>query len=111
MRRIRIPRAPSALFTIAIAAAGAVSVSAGGGGSGGGGGLVLVDFNQDGEDNLPLNRVLLFQFSAPVDPNTVGPSSIQIRQGPAFGQSVFGKYIIDGPNVRFEPALPGLCDL
>jgi hypothetical protein len=55
--------------------------------------------------------VLVFTFSAAIDPNTVGPSSIQIREGPTFGAAVFGKYIVDGNVVRFEPRLAGLCDL
>ena len=88
-----------------------------GGGTGGAGsgdtlsGLVLVDFLQSGQDNMPLNRVLEFRFSSPLDPNTIGPASIQIREGPSFGQAVFGKYIIQADRVFFEPRLPGLCDL
>jgi hypothetical protein len=87
------------------------------GGSGGSGtgetipGVVLVNFEQSGQDNVPLNRVLKFIFSAAIDPNSVGPASIQIRKGPTFGEAVFGKYIVDENVVRFEPRLPGLCDL
>src|SRR5687768_9906449 len=82
------------------------------GGSGGSGtgetipGVVLVNFEQSGQDNVPLNRVLKFIFSAPIDPNSVGPASIQIRRGPTFGEAVFGKYIVDENVVRFEPRLP-----
>ena len=87
------------------------------GGSGGSGsgetipGVVLVDFGQSGQDNVPLNRVLEFTFSAAIDPNSVGPASIQIRRGPTYGEAVFGNYVVNGEVVRFEPRLPGLCDL
>src|SRR5689334_7910416 len=79
------------------------------GGSGGSGsgntlpGVVLVNFEQSGEDNVPLNRVLQFTFSSAIDPNSVGPASIQIREGPTFGAAVFGNYIVDQNVVRFEP--------
>jgi hypothetical protein len=87
------------------------------GGSGGSGtgetipGVVLTDFEQSGQDNVPLNRVLKFTFSSPIDPSSVGPASIQIREGPTFGAAVFGRYIVSGNVVRFEPRLAGLCDL
>lgn len=101
--------------SVAAVAVSVTSVSCGGSGGSGTGdtlpGVVLVDFLQQGEDNVPLNRTLEFLFSSPLDPATVGPASIQIRQGPAFGQAIFGKYIIQGARVFFEPALPGLCDL
>src|SRR5437868_5329347 len=114
-----IPRRSPGLFSVlsvvAASTLGAVSVACGGGGGGGGGnvapGMILVNFVQAGEDNVPLNRILEFDFSAPLDPNSVGPSSIQIRVGPDFGQSVFGQYVIEGSTVFFEPRLPGLCDL
>ena len=103
------------LALLAASLVGALGAGCGGGGGSGSGdtlpGVVLVNFAQAGEDNVPLNRVLEFVFSAPLDPASVGPASIQIRQGPTFGASVFGKYIVEGNTVRFEPALPGLCDL
>jgi hypothetical protein len=102
------------LAVLALVGVGASAVACGGGGGGGSSatlpGLILVDFLQAGQDNVPLNRVLEFTFSSPLDPNTVGPSSLQIREGPSFGQQIFGKYIIQGNRVFFEPALPGLCD-
>src|SRR5687768_5819844 len=92
----------------------ATGCGGGGGGSGSGDtlpGLILVDFLQAGQDNVPLNRVLEFRFSSPIDPKTIGPESLQIRQGPLFGSQIFGQYIIQGSTVFFEPALAGLCDL
>jgi hypothetical protein len=100
----------SMLFASLVVAGGA---GCGGGGGGGGAapqGMVLVDFIQAGQDNVPLNRVLEFVFSDAIDPTSVGPSSLQIREGPSFGAAIFGKYIIQGDRVFFEPALPGLCD-
>ncbi len=90
------------------------SACGGGGGSSTGDtlkGVVLVDFLQSGQDNVPLNRTLEFRFSAPIDPNSVNPDSIQIRQGTLFGAQVFGKFIVQGSTIYFEPKLPGLCDL
>ena len=85
-----------------------------GGGAGGeaaGRGLALVSFSLDGVDNAVLNQVLIFNFSGAVDPASVSLASIQIREGPAFGISVHGVYVVDGATVRFEPRLPTLCDL
>src|SRR5262245_17233568 len=83
-------RLGSSLAVAAAAGLGAASVACGGGGGSGSGdtlkGVVLVDFQQAGQDNLPLNRILEMDFSSPLDPNTVGPASIQIRVGPSFGQ-------------------------
>ncbi|MBL9088200.1 MAG: Ig-like domain-containing protein [Planctomycetia bacterium] len=91
-------------------------VACGGGGSAGGGGstpagIVLVDFLQRGQDNVPLNRTLEFVFSDVLDPDSVKPDSFQIRVGPAFGPQVTGIAVVEGPRVRFEPRLPGRCDL
>jgi len=85
-----------------------------GGASGGeaaGRGLSLMNFSHDGVDNAVLNQVLFFEFSGNVAPATITQASIQIREGPAFGASVAGTYIVDGATVRFEPRLPTLCDL
>ena len=77
----------------------ALAVTASGAGCGGAGGatsgetlvgVVLVNFEQSGHDNVPLNRVLEFVFSSPIDPDSVGPASIQMRQGPAFGAAFSG---------------------
>jgi hypothetical protein len=103
-----------ALFLTALSAGAGLAACGGSGGSGTGEtipGVVLVDFEQSGQDNVPLNRVLKFTFSSPIDPSSVGPASIQIREGPTFGAAVFGKYIVSGNVVRFEPRLAGLCDL
>ncbi len=90
-------------------------VACGGGGGSSTGetlrGVVLVDFLQAGQDNVPLNRTLEFRFSGPIDPRSVNPDSIQVRSGALFGSQVFGTYIIEGSTVRFEPKLASLCDL
>jgi hypothetical protein len=113
---VRTPaRTLSLLPRLLLTAAAAALVSCGGAGGSGTGetipGLVLVRFEQSGQDNVPLNRVLTFTFSSPIDPRSVGPASIQIREGPTFGAAVFGRYVIDDHVVRFEPRLSGLCDL
>jgi hypothetical protein len=97
-------------FLAALFACTSACGSGGGGGGGGGSGLVLVNFLQASEDRIPLNQVLEFRFSGDLDPDTVSPASIQIRQGPAFGASVEGRYVVVGSRVFFEPRLPGTCD-
>ncbi|MDJ0975072.1 MAG: Ig-like domain-containing protein [Planctomycetota bacterium] len=62
-------------------------------------------------DNVPLNCRLTFEFSEPVDASTIGPDSIQVRQGDAFGMTAPGTFVVEGATVYFEPRLPGLCDL
>jgi hypothetical protein len=115
------PKAPARRRSAAVVLVAALLVASlatsCGGGSGGSGtgdtlpGMILVDFIQSGQDNLPLNRTLEFIFSSLVDPATVGPSSMQIRVGPANGLSVDGDYVVQGERVFFEPRIPGLCDL
>ena len=84
-------------FAIGVIALG--SLAFGGTGCGGSGGsqagatlpgVVLINFVQSNQDNVPLNRALEFRFSSPIDPTTVNPDSIQIRVGPLFGQGVVG---------------------
>src|SRR5262245_672499 len=92
----------------------AASSCGGAGGSGTGDtlkGVTLVSFVQAQEDNVPLNRSLEFIFSSPIDPDSIGPAAIQIREGPAYGLQVEGRFIITGNRVFFEPHLPSLCDL
>jgi hypothetical protein len=109
-----------ALVGVLMAALGGLALVSAGCGSGGssdnatggnGADPILLSFTQAGQDNLALNRILKFKFSGPIDPATVGPTSIQIRQGNAFGLSVPGTFRVDGSIVTFEPRLPGLCDL
>lgn len=101
---------------LAIVAMAVFSTACGGAGggqgpSGAGQGLVLVSFIQAGIDNIPLNEVLEFRFSEPVNAATINPASIQIRQGNAFGATVKGTFEVSGSTVLFRPQLPGLCDL
>lgn len=101
------------LVVLTMAVFGTACGGAGGGQgpSGAGQGLVLVSFIQAGIDNVPLNDVLEFRFSEPVDGATINPASIQIRQGDAFGATVAGAFEVLGSRVLFRPQLPGLCDL
>ena len=105
------------LAALAGALLATLMTSACGGGRGGPGpdgagqGLILINFLQSGADNIALNTILEFQFSEPVLASSVDTSSIQIRKGPSFGESVPGVFRIEGASVFFEPRLPGLCDL
>jgi len=101
----------AAFLILALFACVAPGCGGGAGGEAAGRGLALLNFSLDGVDNAVLNQVLLFNFSGSVDPATISPASIQIREGPAFGASVEGIYVVTGSTVRFEPRLPTLCDL
>lgn len=102
---------------LCVASAVSLALPACGGGGGGPGpdgagqGLELVTFIQNGVANVPLNEVLEFRFSEPVDPATINVSTLQVRRGPGFGQAVFGQMQVSGSTVLFFPQLPGLCDL
>lgn len=114
MNRATFVRRGGATLSVVLAFSLLVSACGGSGGAGTGEtltGVVLVDFEQSAIDNLALNQVLTFVFSSPVDPNSISPGSLQIREGPNYGQSVPGQFVIDGETVRFEPRLPSLCDL
>ncbi len=114
----RARRAPRLLGGLCAGALGLVVsaslVSCGGGGTAAGQalpGVVLVGFSQASADNVSLNTVLEFRFSSPIDPQSVSPDSIQVREGPTFGRNAPGRFVVQADRVLFEPALPGLCDL
>ena len=96
------------LPTIAVGCGGG---SSSGGQAGGGGTLVLIDVSVGEYDGVPLNEVIEFEFSEPLDPDTVRADTIQIRQGPNFGRQVPGFFKTDGRFVQFYPRLPLLADL
>ena len=109
-----IPRPQSglwlALVILSIATAGCGGGSSGGQ-AGGGGTLVLIDVSVGDYDGVPLNEIIEFEFSEPLDPDTVRPDTIRIRQGPNFGRQVPGFFKTDGRFVYFYPRLPVLPDL
>lgn len=71
----------------------------------------LRQFVEDGSDRVALNHPLVFEFSRPVDPDSVDPASIQIRRGAVFGNSIAGEFVVSGSTVTFFPMIPGRCDL
>jgi hypothetical protein len=73
--------------------------------------LILVNFLQNGQDNIPLNRALEFRFSGPLDASSVTQASVQIREGSAFGLTAMGTFRVVGSTLFFDPAIPGQCDL
>jgi len=105
----------SLAILLTIGLAGSLAACGGGGGgpgpNGAGQGLVLLSFAQDAVDNAALNTRLTFEFSEAVDPSTITTAAIQIREGPAFGLTIPGLFIVNGSMVIWEPQLPGLCDL
>ena len=102
------------LLVVSLCVLGMLSATSCGGGDGGpeaGQGLVLLGFSLDGVDNAVLNEVLIFRFSATIAEPSITDATLQIREGPAFGLTVKGKFVFDDSEVRFEPRLPTLCDL
>ena len=97
---------------------GALLFAACGGGGGGSSSdasaaspLVLIDASVSGTDGVPINEIIRFEFSVDLDPDTVRPDTIRIRQGPDYGKQVAGTYRVDGNRVEFFPRLPVLADL
>ncbi|MCZ6792028.1 MAG: Ig-like domain-containing protein [Planctomycetota bacterium] len=96
-----------------------VAILAAGCGGGGGGSdakkaaspLVLVDVSVAGFDGVSLNEIIKFEFSEILDPDTVRPDTINIREGPNYGKQVPGFFRVDGNEVLFFPRLPTLPDL
>ena len=99
------------LLCVAVLAAGC------GGGGGGTSGkkaanqLVLIDVSVAGFDGVALNEIIKFEFSEILDPDTVRPDTINIREGPNYGKQVPGYFRVDGNEVLFYPRLPTLPDL
>ena len=109
---------PGKYFGMLLCIAGALSLAACGGGGGGGGDgsqaantLTLIDVSVGDFDGVALNEILKFEFSEDLDPDTVRPDTIQIREGPNYGIQVPGEFRVDGNMVYFYPRLPLLADL
>ena len=113
---VPIPR----IAAVIVMAASLMLASCGGGGGGGGKSgdltatdLVLIDVSVADLDGVPLNEWIDFEFSEELDPNSVRPDTIQIREGPNYGKQVPGFFRVgiveEGKNgrfVRFYPRLP-----
>ncbi len=93
-------------------------LSACGGGSGGGtsgenasNALLVMDINVADFDGVALNQILEITFSEELDPDSVRPETIQIREGPDYGKQVPGDFRVDGDRVYFYPRLPTMDTL
>ena len=109
-------RIPRWMYILAITVLPAVAIGCGGGGSSGGqagtgSNLTLIDVSVGEFDGVPLNEIIEFEFSTDLDPDTVRPDTIQIRQGPNWGKQVPGYFKVEGRFVKFYPRLPMLPDL
>jgi hypothetical protein len=113
-------KTPAIRIGLVLAIVGAFLLPACGGGSSGGSSnpsdkaapaLALVDVNVSGYVGVALNKIIKFEFSADLDPDTVRPDTIQIREGPGYGIQVPGYFEVDGSVVYFYPRLPVLADL
>ena len=65
---------PALLIAVAMSVPACGGGGAGAGPGGAGQGLVLTNFYQGGQDNVPINRVLRFEFSEPVASASIGAS-------------------------------------
>jgi len=87
--------------------------------------LRLLRFNLDGVTNVFLNEPLIFDFSAPIAPDSVDVNTIQIRfdaskldvDGDCFPDEsgndsmiVDGEFFVEGSRVTFQPRLPTTRD-
>ncbi|MCG3135412.1 MAG: hypothetical protein HMLKMBBP_03063 [Planctomycetes bacterium] len=61
--------------------------------------------------DVPCNQIIEAKFSAPVDPTSIGPATLYVREANATGTGytiqVAGTYQVAGSVVRFFPRLPG----
>jgi Big-like domain-containing protein len=113
------------LALMLLTAAGALASCGGGGGSSGGisgentaTDLVLIDVTVADFNGVALNQTIDFEFSEQLDPDSVRPDTIQIREGPNYGKQVQGYFRVgveeegkDTRFVRFYPKLPTMSDL
>lgn len=53
--------------------------------------------------DIAQNEIIILQFSEPIDPNTVTPSSIRFRT--ATGEQPNGEFLVNGDTVEFVPTL------
>jgi hypothetical protein len=115
-------RGRSAWISVAfLAAMGCLMAGCGGGGSGDGGNaeaaaakekgkkarkLALIDISVADFDGVAVNEIIKFEFTEILQPDSVRPDTIQIREGPNYGKQVPGEFRIDGDIVWFYPTLP-----
>ena len=104
-----------------LAAMGCLMAGCGGGGSGDGGNadaaaakekrkkarkLALIDMSVGDFDGVALNEIIKFEFTEVLQPDSVRPDTIQVREGPNYGKQVPGEFRVDGDTVWFYPTLP-----
>ncbi|MHC4974916.1 MAG: hypothetical protein ACYTG3_21585, partial [Planctomycetota bacterium] len=92
-----------------------VSSCTGGKSDGSGTGLRVIGFLEAGQDNIPRNRALIFQFSEPVAAQQDFFERLKIRNvdrtvGATDFTRATGLYACDGDKVIFTPTLPNLPD-
>ena len=92
-------------------AAAAIVAGCSSGGTGVQSSFALIEFLDSGKDQVPRNRVLTFQFSAPVAPGQDLPERLKIQniqagQGESDFSRAVGLYIVSGDVVVFQPRLP-----
>ena len=94
---------------VAILLTASVSMTSCGGGGDGGTNpdLVLLGFNIPNLSGIPLNQVLIFTFSAAINPGTITPDTLRVvgTTGPFFEST-----IVDGNLVAMIPTVPNFAD-
>ena len=96
------------------ALAGWLTACGGGGGGGTTGAFQLIGFLEAGQNNVPRNRTLVFQFSGPVLEGQDFAERLQIENVQAGANSNFsraiGTYVVAADRVSFAPRLPQTPD-
>ncbi len=68
--------------------------------------LALIDISVADFDGVALNEIIKFEFTERLQPDSVRPDTVQIREGPNFGKQVRGDFRVDGDVIWFYPSLP-----
>lgn len=70
--------------------------------------FVFQTFSHEGRDDVKLNEVLVFRFSAEIDPLSIDSSGLRIEN--MNGEPACGRWMVSGRELVFAPALPARID-
>jgi len=96
---------------LVLVAVATIATSCGGGSAESGGFFQLIHFVDSGKNNIFRNRILTFQFSAPVHPTQdlferLKIENVETTPGQSNFSRAIGNYVVIGERVIFVPRLP-----